>query len=111
MTALMANDRKLVAQISRMDDVVDRLDEAIKLYVTKVTREGFDDQDGQRATEIISFAINLEHIGDIIDKHLMEIAAKKIKYKFEFSTEGAAELKAFYDRIMGNLKLCPSPFS
>ena len=95
MTTLMTNDRKLVAEVSRMDDVVDRLDEAIKLYVTRVTRESLDDPDGRRAMEIISFAINLEHIGDIIDKHLLEIAVKKIKYKYDFSKEGAAELKAF----------------
>ena len=105
MTALMSNDRKLVAEVSSMDHVVDRLDEAIKLYVTRVTRDSLDDQDGRRAMEIISFAINLEHIGDIIDKHLLEIAAKKIKYKFDFSKEGAAELTAFYDRIIENLKL------
>src|SRR5580692_9283601 len=37
MTALMSNDRKLVSEVSRMDNIVDRLDEAIKLYVTKVT--------------------------------------------------------------------------
>jgi phosphate:Na+ symporter len=105
MTALMTNDRKLAAAVSRMDNVVDRLDEGIKLYVTSVTRESLGDQDGRRATEIISFAINLEHIGDIIDKHLMEIAAKKIKYKFDFSKEGADELAAFYNRIVENLKL------
>jgi len=110
MTALMTNDRKLVAEVSRMDDVVDRLDEAIKLYVTRVTRESLDDRDGRRAMEIISFAINLEHIGDIIDKHLMEIAAKKIKYKFEFSKEGTAELTAFYKRIIENLKLAFTVF-
>jgi phosphate:Na+ symporter len=39
MTALLSNDRKLAAEVSRMDNVVDRLDEAIKLYVTKLTRE------------------------------------------------------------------------
>jgi phosphate:Na+ symporter len=77
MTALMTNDRKLAAEVSRMDDVVDRLDEEIKLYVTKVTRESLDDRDGRRAMEIISFAINLEHIGDIIDKNLMDLAVKK----------------------------------
>jgi phosphate:Na+ symporter len=104
MTALMTNDRKLVAEVSRMYDVVDRLDEAIKLYVTRVTRESLDDRDGRRAMEIISFAINLEHIGDIIDKHLMEIATKKISYKFDFSKEGADELTAFYNRIIENLK-------
>jgi phosphate:Na+ symporter len=70
MTALMTNDRKLAAEVSRMDNIVDRLDEAIKLYVTKLTRESLDDRDGRRATEIISFAINLEHIGDIVDKNL-----------------------------------------
>ena len=83
MTALMTNDRKLAADVSRTDNIVDRLDEAIKLYVTKITRESLDDRDGQRATAIISFAINLEHIGDIIDKNLMELAAKKIKHKYD----------------------------
>src|SRR5260370_34797384 len=48
-TAVMADDRKLVAQISRMDNIVDRLDEAIKFYVTKITRESLDDRDGRRA--------------------------------------------------------------
>jgi len=85
MTALMSNDRKLAAEVSRMDNAFDRLDEAVRLYVTKVTRESLDDADGRRAMEIISFAINLEHIGDIIDKNLMELAAKKIKHKYQFS--------------------------
>ena len=110
MTALMTNDRKLAAEVSRMDNVVDRLDEAIKLYVTKVTRESLDDRDGRRAMEIISFTINLEHIGDIIDKNLMELAVKKIKHKYEFSKEGAAELAAFHKRIIDNLKLAFSVF-
>jgi phosphate:Na+ symporter len=110
MTALMTNDRKLAAEVSRMDNIVDRLDEAIKLYVTKVTRESLDDRDGRRAMEIISFSINLEHIGDIIDKNLMELAVKKIKHKYEFSKEGASELEAFHKRIIDNLKLAFSVF-
>jgi len=110
MTALMSNDRKLAAEVSRLDNIVDRLDEAIKLYVTKITRESLDDTDGRRATEIIAFTINLEHIGDIIDKNLIELANKKIKHKYEFSKDGAAELGAFYERIVENLKLAFSVF-
>jgi phosphate:Na+ symporter len=110
MTALMTNDRKLAAEVSRMDNVVDRLDEAIKLYVTKITRESLDERDGRRATEIIAFTINLEHIGDIIDKNLTELAVKKIKHKYEFSKEGAAELESFHRRIIENLKLAFSVF-
>jgi phosphate:Na+ symporter len=105
MAALMTDDRKLVSEISRMDNTVDKLDEAIKLYVTRITRESLDERDGRRAMEIISFTINLEHIGDIIDKNLMELAAKKIKHTYQFSKEGAAELTYFHQRIIENLKL------
>lgn len=110
MTALMTDDRKLVAEISRMDNAVDRLDEAIKFYVTKVTRESLGDREGPRAMEIIAFSINLEHIGDIIDKNLMELAAKKIKGKLAFSREGAKELEAFHLRVLENLKLAFAVF-
>ena len=103
--ALMTDDRKLVGEISRMDNTVDKLDEAVKLYVTRITRESLDERDGRRAMEIISFTINLEHIGDIVDKNLMELAAKKIKHKYQFSKEGAAELTNFHQRIIENLKL------
>jgi phosphate:Na+ symporter len=110
MTALLSNDRKLTAEVSRMDNIVDRLDEAIKLYITKLTRESLDEREGARAMEIVAFAINLEHIGDIIDKNLMELAAKRIKHKYEFSKEGAAELEAFHKRILENLKFAFSVF-
>jgi phosphate:Na+ symporter len=105
MAAMMTNDRALVDQVSRMDNAVDSLDEAIKLYVTKLTRGSLDEHEGQRAMEIISFAINLEHIGDIIDKNLSELATKKIKRRFQFSPEGAEELSAFHKRTMDSLRI------
>jgi phosphate:Na+ symporter len=49
--------------------------------------------------------INLEHIGDIIDRNLSEVAAKKIKRKHEFSSEGAAELITFHKRVLESLKI------
>src|SRR6201997_2945827 len=105
MTALTTDDRKLVEEICRMEDAVDRLNEAVKLYLTKLTRESLNERDGRRAMEIISFSINLEHVGDIIDKNLMEVAAKKIKRQIAFSAEGAAELAAFHQEVCDNLKL------
>ncbi|MGH6682283.1 MAG: Na/Pi cotransporter family protein, partial [Bradyrhizobium sp.] len=111
MTALLANDRKLVGDISRMDNAVDRLHEAIKLYVvTKIMSHPLEENEGKRAMEIMSAAINLEHIGDIIDKNLMELAQKKIKRKLAFSKQGAAELEAFHQEVVGNLKLAFSVF-
>ena len=100
MAALLDNDRKLTADVSRLDNAVDRLNEAIKLYITKLTRDALDERDGRRAMEIISFTINLEHIGDIIDKNLCELAAKKIKKRYQFSAEGAAELTGFHKQVV-----------
>ena len=105
MAAMMTNDRALVDEVSRMDNSVDALDEAIKLYVTKLTRGSLDEREGQRAMEIISFAINLEHMGDIIDKNLSELATKKIKRRFQFSPEGAEELSAFHKRTVDSLRI------
>ncbi|UGX98199.1 Na/Pi cotransporter family protein [Bradyrhizobium barranii subsp. barranii] len=105
MAAMMTGDRALVDQVTKMDNVVDSLDEAIKLYVTKLMRGSLDESEGWRAMEIISFAINLEHIGDIIDKSLSELATKKIKRRFQFSAEGAEELAAFHKRTMDSLRI------
>jgi phosphate:Na+ symporter len=104
MTAIIANDRKLAGDVERKDNIVDKLNEAIKLYITRLTRDSLDDSEGRRAMEIISFTINLEHIGDIIDKNLCELAIKKIKGRFQFSPEGAAELTGFHKRTIESLQ-------
>jgi phosphate:Na+ symporter len=104
MTAIMANDRKLAEDVERKDNIVDKLNEAIKLYITRLTRDSLDDSEGHRAMEIVSFTINLEHIGDIIDKNLCELAIKKIKGRYQFSPEGATELTGFHKRTIESLQ-------
>jgi phosphate:Na+ symporter len=105
MTAIMTDDRKLVDELSSMDDIVDHLTEAVKLYIARLTRDSLDEREGRRAMEIVSFAINLEHVGDIIDKNLCDLAIKKIKNRYSFSAEGAAELTAFHKRVCENMQI------
>ena len=110
MTALLTNDRKLVAEISQMDDAVDSLNEAVKLYITRMTRDSMDDRDGYRAMEIVSFSINLEHVGDIIDKNLMDLASKKIRRGITFSKEGQDDLVEFHQQVLDSLTLAVGIF-
>jgi phosphate:Na+ symporter len=105
MRALLTNDRALITQVSRQDRAVDKLSEAVKLYVTELTRGGLAERESQRATEIISFAINLEHVGDIIDKNLCQTALRKIKHNLQFSPDGAAELETYHRRVLENFKI------
>jgi phosphate:Na+ symporter len=104
------DDRKRAAEISRTDDDVDSLHRAVKLYLTKISRDGFDDEASRRYSDVLSFAINLEHIGDIIDKNLMELATKKIRFRLTFSAEGTEEIHAMCERLLSNLKLAIAVF-
>jgi phosphate:Na+ symporter len=102
---LRRDDDKLARQIEAADNDVDRLHERIKLYLTAVSRTELDERESRRYVEILTFATNLEHIGDIIDKNLMELAQKKIKHRLQFSDEGLADICAFHARVLDNLRL------
>ena len=88
-----------------------RLHEAIKLYLVQVSKAEMSEEESQRYLEILTFTTNLEHIGDIIDKNLMELAAKKIKNRYAFSPEGLAEIRSFHARIMDNMRLSYNVFA
>jgi phosphate:Na+ symporter len=107
---LRTDDRELAVAVARMDNAVDRLHEEIKLYVTAVTRESLDEPEGRRAAEILAFTTNLEHVGDIVDRNLMELAAKKIKHKLRFSDDGFAEIAAIHAKVVDDLKLALGVF-
>lgn len=97
------DDPVLMKEIEKQDNVVDQLHEAIKLFITRLGREELDKDESQRGVEILSFTTNLEHVGDIIDKNLMELAAKKIKRKALFSETGLHELRDFHERVVANM--------
>ncbi|MGP3698125.1 Na/Pi cotransporter family protein [Rhodobacter sp. NSM] len=108
--ALLANDEQAAQEVARLEPDIDRLTEAIKLYVTRLSRAELDEDDVRRATEITSFAINLEHMGDIIETGLADAALKKIRKRLAFSAEGGAELAEVHDRTMANLRLAQAVF-
>ncbi len=109
--ALRDDDRKLLAEIERMDDTVDSLHRSIKLFLTETSKQNhLDEADADRCADILAFTINLEHAGDILDKSLREIAAKKIKHKLSFSAEGFAEILEMHQRLLHDLRLSMSVF-
>jgi phosphate:Na+ symporter len=105
------SDPKLVKDVERADNAVDELHEAIKLYLVKASKAEMSEEESQRYVEIITFTTNLEHVGDIIDKNLMELAAKKIKNRYTFSAEGLEEIRRFHARVMDNMRLAFNVFA
>ena len=104
------DDLKLAAQLRQMDDTVDALYSSIKYYLTKISREALDEAESRRWTDIISFTINMEQIGDIIERVLIDIEDKKIKPRRRFSQAGMAEIIELHQRLTDNLRLGMSVF-
>ena len=104
-----SDDRRRIA-IKKLDDDVDNLQEAIKLYLTRLTRQSLTDEEARRAFDLILFTTNLEHVGDIIDKNLLQIAAKRQRNGWAFSEEGWAELSDFHARVVRQMKLAMTVF-
>lgn len=97
---VLGNDRRAASTIAARDDAVDTLHDAIKRYLTEVTRAPLGEDEQRWASVTMTWAINLEHIGDIVDKNLMELAQKKIKSQLSFSAEGAQELRELHRSVM-----------
>ena len=109
--ALQKDDRRLLGSLADMDDTVDSLHNAVKLHLTAISRRGgLTDADARRCSDMLAFTINLEHIGDILDKSLRELAAKKIKQRLSFSDEGLAEITHMHQCLIDNLHLATSVF-
>ena len=105
LTVIKTNDAKLADEIRRMDDDVDQLYTAIKLYLTQISRDALDEKESRRWTDIISLTINLEHIGDIIENILDDVADKMIAHRLAFSEAGMAELCELHARLVANLRM------
>jgi phosphate:Na+ symporter len=110
LTVLKTNDLSLVEALRRKDDEIDRIYSAIKRYLAQVSREALDANEARRWTEIIQFTINLEHIGDIIERLLLDIAERKIQHKLSFSGAGMNEISDLHARLTSNLQLAVAVF-
>lgn len=108
--ALSQGDRKQIGETKRLDDVLDRLNAAIKAYLTTLDPEDLSEADHRRLTEIMTFSMNMEQAGDVVEQNLLPHAAKRVKRGLAFSREGEAELRALMDRLIANLRTAASLF-
>ena len=103
--ALETNDAGRARETRQLDDDVDQLYSAVKLYLTRLSRKDLDEADGRRWTDIISLTINLEHAGDIIERIVLDIETKKIADRLAFSPDGLQEINDLHRRLIDNLQL------
>ncbi|HTI52630.1 MAG TPA: Na/Pi cotransporter family protein [Verrucomicrobiae bacterium] len=111
MVVLRADNQELLEDVERRDDQLDYLEREIKIFISRLARETMSPDMAQKEIALISFIGNLENIGDIIDKNLMELARKKLYQGRRFSEAGEAELIEFHGMVSKNLERAIAGFA
>jgi phosphate:Na+ symporter len=104
------NDGRRAREVRRMDDAVDDLYTSIKLYLTQISREALDEREARRWAEIMSFTINLEHVGDIVEHIIDDLEEKKISKGRKFSPAGMKEIEELHGKLTTTLRLALNVF-
>ena len=110
LTVVKTDDIRLSQDLRKLDDTVDELYSAIKYYLTKISREELGEEESRRWTDIVSFTINMEQIGDTVERVLIDIEDKKIRKGRSFSDAGMAEICELHAHLIDNLRLGMSVF-
>ena len=108
--ALGKGDRLKIAEAKRIDDTLDGLNTAIKEYLAGFDPESMSNADNKRLLEILTFATNIEHAGDVLDRDILGIANRQLKRGQALSKEGKAEILAMIERLCRNLRSSTAVF-
>lgn len=109
-TAFNNNELSEIREVGKFEKQVDLLQQEVKIFLSRLGRDGLSPEDGRRSIVIIDYAINLEHMGDIIEKGLCEQIAKKVNNGLKFSEDGYQELKSLFNLTIDNLRVAQTIF-
>jgi phosphate:Na+ symporter len=111
LVVLRRDDPELLEEVERRDDQLDYLERQIKIFLSRLGRETMSPDMAGREIALISFIGNLENVGDIVDKNLMELARKKLYQGRRFSEAGELELIEFHGMVSKNLERAIAAFA
>jgi phosphate:Na+ symporter len=98
-------DKDRVKELRQLDQEVNRANSDIKLYLAEMNRSSMSAEEAQRSMILANFAINLEHVGDIISKNLLKLVGERRDKQLTFSAEGWRELTDLHAQVMANIQL------
>jgi phosphate:Na+ symporter len=108
--AATGNVPDAIKEIGRSGKALDRLQDALKAYMTQLGTDRLSEADASRHDHVLDFAVNLGHAGDIIERSLAPAAARKAKRGLVLAKEDEADLRAFHGRVLDDLRLAAATF-
>ncbi len=108
--ALASGDRRRIAEARALDDVLDKLNTAIRAYLAKLDADAMIEGDHRRLAQIFHFATNLEHAGDVVDQNIMAAVGKRLKRGVVLAAAEQAEIAVVIERLCANLRRAGAVF-
>ncbi len=110
--ALKKNDIDLAKKTRAMDQSANLFYDEVKLYLTRLSRESLGEKERIRCSEIMSFATNLEHIGDIISVDMIDsLLRKKMTPGAKMSLQDREDINNLYQPVLLSFNLSLSVFT
>ena len=110
--ALKKNDAELARKTREMDELVNSFYENVKRYLTALAREPLGEKESARCSEILTYATNLEHIGDIISGDLIQnILRKKLVTRSKMSLQDREDINSLYQPVLRAFELSLAVFT
>ncbi len=98
------NNNALRKIIISKDNIIDKNQEELVSYTSKLLGQELTERESNKCVTILKIGNEIEHIGDLISKNIMNYAEKKIKESYFFSKEGFHEIKKYHETILLNIK-------
>jgi phosphate:Na+ symporter len=107
----LQDNEALRERLIEEDDKIDMLEEAITPYLTEMSGREMSDEEAQRAVSLLFIVKNLELIGDIVSKSLMDLALKKIMVSPRFSKDALERIREYHNQIETTFQMAIDSFA
>jgi phosphate:Na+ symporter len=103
--AMSTHDKTTAAQATRLGRELDTLHEAVKSYLAKLDRADLTERDTVRLSDLIEFAVNIGHAGDMLERRIALAASRPEAIVGDLDRDAALRIQA---RVGSELKLALS---
>lgn len=101
----------LVEGIEMREEKLDFLEERIVKYLLKIGQQELSNRQIQEVYGMMSIVNDIESVGDIIEKNMIPLIAKKSALNTDFSEEGKEELDIFHTKVCKQVSRLKDAFS
>lgn len=101
----------LLEGIDMREKKIDFLDEKIRDYLIRISKENVSEKLANEIFAMISITSDMESIGDIIHRNLVPLIAKKRNLCVDFTEEGKEELMIYHQKVCNQITLLEEAFA